>query len=111
MNEHARDAKQKVKSRLAALREDGEDLVDVRSIKRSLRNLARDIKHTSADTANDAMDYVSDRVADAKSAGIHGARRVEQRIKTRPGQSIAIAFTAGLLTSFLLGGNRKEPHQ
>jgi len=73
------------------------------NIKENVVGLARTIKDSSADKAHDAADYVRGRLDDLTVSGTDTLERLESRIKAKPAQSVAIAFTAGLLASFLLG--------
>jgi ElaB/YqjD/DUF883 family membrane-anchored ribosome-binding protein len=73
------------------------------NIKENVVGLARTIKDSSTDKAHDAADYVRHRLDDLTVSGTDTLERLESRIKAKPAQSVAIAFTAGLLASFLLG--------
>jgi len=73
------------------------------NIKENVVGLARSIKDSSTDKAHVAADYVRDRLDDVTASGTDALGRIESRIKEKPAQSVAIAFTAGLLASFLLG--------
>ena len=76
---------------------------EIEDIKENIVGLARNIRDVSAHKAHDAADYVYDRVDDLKSTGAEAMNKVETRIKAKPGQSVAIAFVAGMLTSLLFG--------
>lgn len=82
-------------------------LHEMQDIKEEVMDFARNIRDTSTDKAHAASDYVHDRVDDLKDSGTAAIEKVEKRIKSRPSQSIAIAFTAGLIASYLLG--RRAP--
>jgi ElaB/YqjD/DUF883 family membrane-anchored ribosome-binding protein len=64
---------------------------------------AHSIKEKAAKQAHIATDYVHDRMEDIKDKGTETVKYVEKNIKTKPRRSVAIAFTAGLLASYLLG--------
>jgi len=73
------------------------------NIKENVVGLARTLKDSSTDKAHDAADYVRDRVGDLQTSGTDTLEKIEYRIKSKPAQSVAIAFAAGLLASFLFG--------
>lgn len=73
------------------------------NIKENVVGLARSIKDSSTDKAHDAADYMRDRLDDLQYSGTDALKKIESHIKAKPTQSVAIAFTAGLLASFLLG--------
>ena len=70
---------------------------------RNIAGLAHNLKETSSDQAHVAADYVRDRMEDLRCSGTNTLTKIETSIKRKPAQSVAIAFTAGLLASFLLG--------
>ena len=75
----------------------------VQDSKENVLGMARNIRDTSAEKAHDATDYIRNQISDLKETGADTLAKIEKRIKSKPGQSVAIAFTAGLLASFLLG--------
>ncbi len=72
-------------------------------IREGIADLAHDIGAMSAGKAHAAADYMHDRFDDATSSGKDALARVDKYIRVKPAQSVAIAFTAGLLASYLLG--------
>jgi ElaB/YqjD/DUF883 family membrane-anchored ribosome-binding protein len=86
-----------------ASKDNKELLLEAQNIKENVVGLARNIRDTSTDRVHVAADYVRDRVEDLKGSGADALDKIETRIKAKPAQSIAIAFGAGLLASFLLG--------
>ena len=84
-------------------RADKESFPNIQGIKENVVGLAHDIRDASTDKAHDMADYVQDRMGDMKASGSHTAEKIEKRIKSKPGQSVAIAFVAGLLASFVFG--------
>lgn len=76
---------------------------EMQSIKENVVSLAQNIKEASSHKTHDAINYVSERVAELKETGTDVLKKAEARVKARPGQSIAIAFGAGLLARYLLG--------
>lgn len=87
---------------------------DVRSIKESGQNIARDLKRDSVEVAkaasNDAHHKLADvkvemqhKLEDLKATASERLEVIEQEVKTHPLQSMAIAFAAGALVSLVLG--------
>ena len=76
---------------------------DLNSLQSDVAILASDIKKVGAIQARAAIDYVSDRVDTLKATGNDALVKIEDGIKSKPCQSLTIAFAAGLLVSFLLG--------
>ena len=91
------------KAKAHLLKEAKESLPGIQDIKENVVGIARNLRETSTDRAHDAADYVRDRLDDLKDVGTSAVQRVEKRIKAKPAQSMAIAFTAGLVASYLLG--------
>lgn len=50
-----------------------------------------------------ASEYIQERASEIQEVGKDSYADLEKRIKKSPGQSVAIAFAAGLLASFLMG--------
>ncbi len=80
-----------------------ESFPEIQEIKKNVLGLAHNIKETSAEKAHEASGYMQDRMDDAMDSGADTLEKLERRIKAKPGQSIAIAFAAGILANFLLG--------
>jgi ElaB/YqjD/DUF883 family membrane-anchored ribosome-binding protein len=76
---------------------------DLSSLQTDVSILASDVKKAGSDKARAAMSYVNDQVDSLKSTGTGAIGKIEDGIKSNPGQSVTIAFAAGLLLSFLLG--------
>jgi ElaB/YqjD/DUF883 family membrane-anchored ribosome-binding protein len=76
---------------------------DVTSLKAKTVDLAHNLRDAGVHKANEATAYVQDSLDSWKVAGNQAILRAEDRIKAKPGQSIAIAFVAGIVASFLLG--------
>jgi len=103
MSTHTEDDRKTEKAKSHYNKAEKEVLSDIKDIKENVIGLARNIRETSTDKAHDAVDYVRDQVENLKEVGVNRMERVEKRIKAKPGQSIAIAFAAGLLANALLG--------
>lgn len=87
------------------------DLNDIREDLNSLGNnvaeLARDIKKSSVRATQDAKDSFYARATKWKEASQDQYHNVEQSVKRHPAKSIAMAFGAGVLASFLMSKGRK----
>lgn len=71
-------------------------------VKENIVGLAQHAKDVGSDTAHQASDYMRTQAENLKISGADVLYRVENRIRTRPGQSVGIAFAAGILASILL---------
>jgi len=76
---------------------------DLNTLKDDVTHLATNVKKAGTDKANEAISYVKDQVGPVKDIGTNTVSALEERIKSKPGQSVTIAFAAGLLFSYLLG--------
>jgi ElaB/YqjD/DUF883 family membrane-anchored ribosome-binding protein len=76
-------------------------LRNVNDIKENVVNLAQNLKDVGRERATVAADYVRDQVENIKETSAEAMEEVEERIKSRPAQSLAIAFAAGALMSYL----------
>lgn len=73
---------------------------DINSLKTDAVTLAHDLRANGGIIFKDGINRVKD-------AGRGSFRRVEDRVKDKPGQSIALAFCAGLILSYLAGGRHR----
>jgi ElaB/YqjD/DUF883 family membrane-anchored ribosome-binding protein len=73
------------------------------NVKEVISDLASDVRRVSSDSVQAVTDYMSDRIHDITSSGKKTLAKAEVRIKEKPGQSIAIAFAAGIFASYFLG--------
>jgi ElaB/YqjD/DUF883 family membrane-anchored ribosome-binding protein len=71
-------------------------------VKENIVGLAQHAKDIGNEKAHQASEYVREHATSLKLSGTDALRRVESRIKAKPGQSIGIAFAAGILASILL---------
>ncbi len=76
---------------------------DIKGIKKNFLNLAEEIKHSSSDGVSVAAGYMRAGARRIKVSGISVFKKMESRIKSKPAQSVAVAFTAGILLSLLFG--------
>lgn len=79
------------------------DQRDTHGIRENVTDIARSVKIISNDSAREISGYLRDIVAEIKASGTDAVRKTEGRIRSKPGQSIAIAFGAGILASILFG--------
>jgi hypothetical protein len=69
---------------------------DLRSLKSNVITLANDIKHGGSVVARDGLGHL-------RAAGQSEFQRIEDHVREKPGQSMVLAFCAGLAFSVLLG--------
>ena len=72
---------------------------DITALKEDTATLARDIKGKGGRIARDGIDEL-------RAAGGREFHMVEERVRENPGQSVLLAFAAGLFASYLLGSRR-----
>lgn len=75
---------------------------DLNSLTSNVVGLAKNIKDLGADKARLAGDYIRTGIEEVKASSAEALEKTEDLIKSKPRQSMAIAFAAGLLTSYLL---------
>ena len=96
------DIKREVSPHVEDIREDFD------SLKSNVVGLATNIKEIGVDRARVAADYLAERVDDLKATSLDMLEKTENRIRTNPRQSMALAFAAGMLTSFFLSRGNQE---
>lgn len=74
---------------------------DLGTLQSDVAAIASDVKKAGTDKARMAIDYVNDQVGTLKDTGTNALGKLEEGIKSNPGQSVTIAFVAGVLISFL----------
>jgi ElaB/YqjD/DUF883 family membrane-anchored ribosome-binding protein len=79
-----------------------ETFPEIQHIKDDVVSLARSVKNASNDSAQAATDYFYKRANELKASGKVTLDKMETHVKSKPSQSMAIAFAAGLVASFLL---------
>ena len=84
-------------------RGDHDSATDLQAVKDNVKGIAKNIRDASSGKAQEANDYMHDRMDDMKDAGTDSLAKLEAGIKANPGQSVAIAFAAGIVASFLFG--------
>ena len=78
-------------------------LKQAQSIQAQIGGMASDIVDDSVGKAHAAADYVSNRVDALKDTGVQAYKKAEAGVKAKPAQSVAFAFGAGMLATWLLG--------
>lgn len=96
-----KDAARKLAQLEARLKRDASDAVDV--IQENVVGLVQHAKDVGNEKAHQVADYVHERADNLRLSGTDALARVEDRIRSKPGQSVGIAFAAGILASFILG--------
>jgi ElaB/YqjD/DUF883 family membrane-anchored ribosome-binding protein len=76
---------------------------EIDAIKENVLGLAHNIKDVSNDKAHLAVEYMQNSAENLKVSGTDTIARIEKRIKANPGQSIGIAFAAGIVASYFFG--------
>jgi ElaB/YqjD/DUF883 family membrane-anchored ribosome-binding protein len=76
---------------------------DVSRLKNDVKDISRDSKAIINDGAHVTADYIRELTESLKKSGRHTLEKTEARIQDKPGQSIAIAFAAGMVASLLFG--------
>ena len=71
-------------------------------IKENVVGLTQQAKDIGNEKVHQVSEYVHDQATSLKLSGTDALHKVESRIKAKPGQSVGIAFAAGILASLLL---------
>ena len=79
---------------------------EIQTIKDDLVSLKDDAATLVRDTQNGAEAIARDGYGQALSAGKSKFSEIESHVKANPGQSILLAFAAGLVARTLLGSRR-----
>jgi len=72
---------------------------DLASLKDDAATLIRDVKDRSETVASKGVDQLY-------TAGKREFSAMEEHVKEKPGQSVLLAFAAGLIASYILGARR-----
>ena len=95
-----KDAARKIAQQQSRLKQDASDAVD--TIQENVVGLVQHAKDVGHDKAHQVADYVHAQADNIRLSGADALTRVEDRIRAKPGQSVGLAFAAGILASFLL---------
>lgn len=79
---------------------------DIDSLKSNVVELTKHMKSEGKDSAFKLGEAALSRYADLKKSAQLEYLKAEKSVKSKPGQSIAIAFGAGLVAAFLLRGRK-----
>jgi ElaB/YqjD/DUF883 family membrane-anchored ribosome-binding protein len=74
----------------------------VQDVKENVVGLTQHAKDIGNEKAHQVSEYVREQATNLKLSGADALHKVESRIKAKPGQSVGIAFAAGILASLLL---------
>ena len=74
---------------------------DLDSLQSDVAHLASNVGKASTEKARRAMSYVNEQMGSLKETSANAVGQIEDTIRSNPGQSVTIAFFAGLLVSFL----------
>lgn len=77
---------------------------DIDSLKSNVVELTKHVKSEGRTQAGRISEIAAERLLDLKKSAQLEYLKAEKAVKAKPGQSLAIAFGAGLLASFLLRG-------
>lgn len=76
---------------------------EIDAIKENVIGLAHNLKDVSNDKAQLAVEYMQESAENLKVSGMDSMAKIEKHIKSNPGQSVGIAFVAGIVASYFLG--------
>lgn len=79
---------------------------DLESLKNNVVELTRHLQTDGTLLADKMAKKAKLRAVELKDAGREEMYRIEDRVREHPSQSIAVAFLAGVVASFLFGGRR-----
>ena len=75
---------------------------DLATLKKHMSELTASLKQDGVDEAGRISSKAKEKLGDLKDRGSQGLETVENKVREKPGQSIAVAFAAGFLASLLL---------
>lgn len=102
--DEARDGDSKIRKGIANT--DRMLSAELHNLKENTLGVADSVKSISAEKVRMANNYMRDVISDLKSSGAEALRKTESHVREKPGQSIALAFAVGVLTSLLLRSRR-----
>ncbi len=76
---------------------------DLDALRHNVVSLTRHVKAEGSAQAEDFKVAALERFAAMRDTGKEQLKSAEQRVKARPVQSVAVAFAAGVVASYLLG--------
>lgn len=75
-------------------------------IKENVVGIAHNVRSLSNNKVNVATDYILDGMKNLRLSGTDALEKAEHRIRSKPVQSMAIAFSVGLLARYFIGRKR-----
>jgi ElaB/YqjD/DUF883 family membrane-anchored ribosome-binding protein len=72
-------------------------------LKENVISVAREMRDVSSEKMHEAGVYASNHLAELRSSSNDILKKAEAHVKEKPGQSVALAFAAGLFVRYLLG--------
>lgn len=88
------------KSEFPEIDEIRQDLV---ALKTNVVELTRHLQENGAEQVHELGALAQKKVAALKKTGEREFKKIEEQVQAHPGQSVAVAFAAGLVLSALLG--------
>lgn len=76
---------------------------DLRTLKTDVTDLGRQAKEEGRKRINETVSVAQDKVSELKSAGYEELKGLKAYVSENPTQSVAYAFAAGLIFSFVFG--------
>jgi ElaB/YqjD/DUF883 family membrane-anchored ribosome-binding protein len=76
---------------------------DLDSLKTNIVELTRHVQEQGVEQVHELGAAAQKKVADLKKTGNRELHKLEDQVKAHPGQSMALAFAAGLALSVLMG--------
>ncbi len=76
---------------------------DIESLKGNISDLTRHVKQEGNEKLSDVKDKINDTISSYSKTGREQMKQMERQVKDKPAQSMAIAFAAGIVASFILG--------
>lgn len=76
---------------------------DISTLRDDVVSLTRHVKSNGGKHVDDVKQFAGKQVDKAYKASTDALHKIENRAAERPGQTIALAFFAGLVASFVLG--------
>ncbi len=79
---------------------------DLDSLKNNVFELTRHMKKDGSAQVMHVRDALKGKMDDLQSTGREQFKNLERQVKAKPGQTLAMAFAAGLVASMFLGRRR-----
>lgn len=76
---------------------------DLDSLKNNVIELTRHLQENGAEQFHELGTLAQKKMASLRKTGEREMKKIEEQVQAHPGQSVAVAFAAGLILSALLG--------